>query len=1375
MSDTIGRIAVPAPVDSGLTFPLTSDFGFGFSQAFPVVVHRFGTNDAKNEQRFQTGIGPRKFAFKRQNLSLTNRNTLLTFWEGLQGPWSSFLYNVPNADGTFALTKVIWESTPISLQYLIHACQVGFNLIEVPDPASAPSYGITSTCTRFPSSALASALTDQVQQIVPLVRIRVRESAVSDVYLSDRRCSVGGQLYLPRLLGIGEQGSDDLIVQDLSGAADSVSFTFGNADRVMTNLSKDTDLKRAVIQVSLYHVNTGTLLQLWSGLITTFASDGSQKFTVRASDPLSQVTQMYPARTVSRTCWKTFNDGVNCPYSSVGSGGDPTSCDYYFDSTNGCVSHGMTPYFGGHPASPQGVNIKDNSTGTWGIGRNTVTATSIVSDSVFGFALQEIWCNGQGDPTKALWTKAMIVAVRDESDFVDALGIIGAGPLGAFVTPSIATNADGFRYIVSPLLDGQPPHGFKVDSALNVKRDEPNMGLREISGTDPQSAIFGLSSGGVAGGNTTAAGTAFIELRRTDQSGIQPSTPEQHELDVPIDQGLSGWTWDAAGTRTLTAGLVNPFWIAINSYLRSLGMQNASSSAQLATFVLPSVFAGDGTGAAEIADTVVSAIVGGGTEKQFTFQGTVSQTKPFRDWLTEIISVGLGWFTWEFGQLKLGSKMNASAVDAYSLGNILFQSLRLDPIEASYEHLILDFADQQYQYQANTAEYQDKDHASYYGRSGSPLTSRMHSVGTSTLSQALRTGATRTREDIGGVNAPEWRNARNASWGTTLLGLTSGLGQVVSITHPDVPGLHGTCNVSGTTATWVSGDALDPSMVGKAVLINGLECIVQSVSGTASFVVDSAPGDGSGLTYNIITADMRITRYSVKRDYSIQIEAKTVTPSMYDLTVGPKPMDVSTGIVPALRYPLPLALAWAPYQIQAAATDALVPNEWNFDVSDTYASLADGSVAATLAISGKLPVNDYSANIYGAPSLGSIAVNTTGGSLPGGLSVRLALCATDSGGSLGNASAIALIATPVGTSTNQIVLSGITWPGSASGITGYVLFASTQDDLICEQLTGTGTPTTLTLNGPLARSTWSVPSAYIAKVRIKAKRVQCGVTHAKVTAVSGTSITVAPVSSADPFVAGSYTGRILSVIGRQTGSTPVDHMTITGLSSGVFTVAAVPVTVDVGDIVAVRYHISASGSTITDSGAAWTSGALVGSLVRVIAGIGRGQTPVKITANTSTTITTDSALTLDATSIVVIEDAAWSWSVDGTTFDNVNPATTAQWSIPISNLPNKAVLISGFTVDIYGNESPDGDQPVRETWIYGVDPNVAVTPTGVQNGTNPTFTIPSAPANGTDIEVFRNGVLCELTVEYSVSGTTITFVYPPRAADVIEVKYLVGY
>ena len=148
----------------------------------------------------------------------------------------------------------------------------------------------------------------------------------------------------------------------------------------------------------------------------------------------------YPERQVSRQCWKTYNDGVNCPWATKGAsaaavtaaGGDPTSCDYYLESANGCQVHGMAPYFGAQQADPQGVVIKDDSTGFLGFGRNTVTATSIISDTVWGLALPEIWCNSGGNPLFAFLATALMVDYRDESGYADSLGILGAGPLGGF-------------------------------------------------------------------------------------------------------------------------------------------------------------------------------------------------------------------------------------------------------------------------------------------------------------------------------------------------------------------------------------------------------------------------------------------------------------------------------------------------------------------------------------------------------------------------------------------------------------------------------------------------------------------------------------------------------------------------------------------------------------------------------------------------------------------------------------------------------------------------------------------------------------------------------------------------------------------------------
>ena len=72
--------------------------------------------------------------------------------------------------------------------------------------------------------------------------------------------------------------------------------------------------------------------------------------------------------------------------------------------------------------------------------------------------------------------------------------------------------------------------------------------------------------------NVYAAGTAACEIRIVKSTTIQPSTPDQHQMKVPIDFGMWGWTWDHAGNRTAVKGLINPFWIAVNLLLRAMGL-----------------------------------------------------------------------------------------------------------------------------------------------------------------------------------------------------------------------------------------------------------------------------------------------------------------------------------------------------------------------------------------------------------------------------------------------------------------------------------------------------------------------------------------------------------------------------------------------------------------------------------------------------------------------------------------------------------------------------------------------------------------------------------------------------------------------------------
>ena len=67
-----------------------------------------------------------------------------------------------------------------------------------------------------------------------------------------------------------------------------------NADRVMTQLANDTDLKYAEIDLCLFHVNSGILLRLWKGVIQSYATDGTAIFPVTCSDGFFQIMNQYP-------------------------------------------------------------------------------------------------------------------------------------------------------------------------------------------------------------------------------------------------------------------------------------------------------------------------------------------------------------------------------------------------------------------------------------------------------------------------------------------------------------------------------------------------------------------------------------------------------------------------------------------------------------------------------------------------------------------------------------------------------------------------------------------------------------------------------------------------------------------------------------------------------------------------------------------------------------------------------------------------------------------------------------------------------------------------------------------------------------------------
>jgi hypothetical protein len=215
----------------------------------------------------------------------------------------------------------------------------------------------------------------------------------------------------------------------------------------------------------------------------------------------------------------------------------------------------------------------------------------------------------------------------------------------------------------------------------------------------------------------------------------------------------------------------------------------------------------------------------------------LQEEKPLRDWLQEVLMNCLGYYTFAFGKLKIGIRENSSVVEAFTEGNILFRSLELAPLKPSFNHLTANFADQDFDFVNNSVAVYDIDYAALIGGGAGPLflKSNVNLCGTSTKSQAARIVSVRLREELGGISAAEWKKARQVSFKTTVLALNTEPGMVCSMTHPDMPG-------------------------------------------------------GSG--------EFRVTSWRLNKDFSIDIQGRTTTDSMYDLVAGPKPADVEPSPVP---------------------------------------------------------------------------------------------------------------------------------------------------------------------------------------------------------------------------------------------------------------------------------------------------------------------------------------------------------------------------------------------------------------------------------------------------------------------------------------------
>ena len=65
----------------------------------------------------------------------------------------------------------------------------------------------------------------------------------------------------------------------------------------------------------------------------------------------------------------------------------------------------------------------------------------------------------------------------------------------------------------------------------------------------------------------------------------------------------------------------------------------------------------------------------------------------------------------------------------------------------------------------------------------------------------------------------------------------------------------------------------------------------------------------------------------------------------------------------------------------------------------------------------------------------------------------------------------------------------------------------------------------------------------------------------------------------------------------------------------------------------------------------------------------------------------------------------------------------------------------------------------------------SVTPSGLLNNSNTTFTLPSTPSPATSLALFYNGILLQQGNDYTISGTNITMSFAPISSGILVAYY----
>jgi len=776
-------IDITDPTVDGV-FPLLPDFDVDRTIGFDYVINRISL---KKEQRILTKHGLNSWSVSSKRIKQPQLANFYSFYADHRLPSQLFYFYDPYEaqgllqDGSQATGRYIcrFKEDDLNFDALLDRLFTGtLEILEVnisTTPVQCPAFW-TFTTDRYPTDFdggihviefFNKADFTEDNDLVPLIYLAPQISEANAIKVSDR-LAFGDQTfgttptglagtYLPRLLSWD-------ITQEI-GSGDSGTFVMDDADLAFSEYAKQINLERASLRLFLYKNNTHGqwFLNLWRGFVADWQSsraDGT--FTLTCEGGLHALKNSMPRRLASTICPLEFNDGQECPYTTQGSGGDPDVCDKGLDTTNGCNAHGMTRYFQGLAPKPQSATGLLPRESRFSLGRKAYSTTSTPIKSVQGEAIPLVYGNGRQI------VEAKLFETRDESEFFVGSGFFSEGPVGE---------------VGQVLLDGQTMHpGYSPIVALGA---------------------LGQDIGTIIDTDFRSSRTAFVSLRRVDEVGLQ-NPNDNHAMLVEVLNGLPGyqiWWWTGPFSLSGAYDSSNPAEIALDLVVRALGLRllPQTNSDNLKDNV---VEIDRFIEAQDFCNELVSALVGGGTEKRYEFRGALRDQKPAIDHLRDILATAPIDLVYSFGKLAFKvRKDDITTPPSYQVtfehnGNIIQNSFRSHRIDAQFNELKILFSDITSDFQENSVTVYDLGHQKRSGfydpaiSGNRPLVRQAQrtAIGMFTKSQVVRLGTQLLREELGGETEAEQINARNVELSASILGLAVELGDVSKVQHPDLPG-----------------------------------------------------------------------------------------------------------------------------------------------------------------------------------------------------------------------------------------------------------------------------------------------------------------------------------------------------------------------------------------------------------------------------------------------------------------------------------------------------------------------------------------------------------------------------------------------------------